>query len=1610
PSAVAADTYDLDGDADTAEDIPFDLAGNTRSIGIVDMGAFEFSGPAMSIDLVADGGTYDFGYVASPAGSSGAITFTINNLGDDVLNLTGGPRIAISGADQGLFSVNDITSTPVSAGGNTTFTIEFQPTSLGLKTANISIDNNSDNNPYTFTIQGTGANPTALGEGDIAFTMLNTFGGEDEFGFVLLQDIGVGTEIWFTDKGWDNGLSQPSTAGEGYLRFVATTALTARTQIRLNRFNLTAYQENTSTPAGNLTMPYGSFDLNSSGDQILAFQGTVTSLAVGDVAVTNFLSAINHDITNQDEGGTEWSLNADGSDQQSELPNTLTNRVNAIALFPGSDALQDNGVYDNGNTHHSGTLSGILSAANDPARWNFQASTLYTSVNPFTANTAPSGLSQTRYSGTGVIRELPADLFGTDTDQIDQITAVDITSLNTISNIGALFFDANDDGIREGDNSEDLGSGSYPLPLTVNRADLDLNRLKLEIDQPAGNSGSFDFANVTDGEATDAGTYSFTVNIIDNALNFDGSDDYVDFPSLVSAGMAPATTNFTLEAWVRTENVGNQTILYIGTTGSDTDVTLKANASDVFVVNSNGHPGPTSSGFLVSNGASPATWHHVAAVYDGTDLSLYVDGILQGSDNTFAFNIDYSVFRIGDSGATGTPWNGDIDEVRIWNIARSPQELRQNATTTVFSHANLVAAYDFNTGNPGNPNAGEDRLEDITPNTTDGILDPSFALTGTTGNWVTSTALQTTGLQKVAMNGQGTGDITAGSTSLSALNSTFFGRVSQGNQGTKVFELTNTGLNDLNVNTISLTNGTEFAISDDQASGGTLSPGETRTITIDYNPTDNNNHTDQVSIDSDDPSSPFSFDIAGTSQIDAALHFDGADDNVNLGNGISYALDDFTWEAWIKPTDVSVSRAIFSKDASGETQPLNVHIMAGGQVKFSSRVEVNSVATLAVDTWYHIAAVREGNTHSLYINGDLDNQNVTTALTLAANTRDVTIGNRVGGDMPFAGTIDGVRIWQVALTEPEIEFSMMNELGGGESDLTAAFRLDEGTIGASNVGTETAIDLTGTYPGNLDIENDDAATGFDFGTADVNASNWITSTVFESDIYIEESVAQLEIENGDNDATDEADNTDFGSIAYDGGTVVRTFNIRNLGGQTLDLLSASAVSVGSTDFSITAQPGQTLASGGLETFDITFDPSSPGVKNATVTITSNDPDEAPYQFAITGTGTGTQNALTFDGTNDFVDVSAITGGHALSDNGDNYTIEAWIQLTAITGNPQTIVSFTNGLTSAEPHLSLMIDATGNLQFFKRNNAAGEALSVVSPNPLTISGEWYHVAISKENNDYRLYVNGQEVASSIGVTTNAGTYNRTRAFIGAGYSADSGGNQIRDYFGGQIDDLKIWNVRRSQTEIIADGLEQLPAVVTNLVAYYNFDETTGTTLNDQTSNAYHGTVFGESGQTAAGSTTTVINLATSPFTGGELVGRTLHIINEIGIGVESQTVSANTTNTITVGTPFSGAPVADVAWAIEYNDPTFNVSDPLNASQSSIALEDGSSNGIAGDGSNSPAVGNSTDFGSLGINSTQDVTYNIVNTGLKSVSVTSVMSGNDGVFNMSSFTPGAIAPG
>ena len=173
------------------------------------------------------------------------------------------------------------------------------------------------------------------------------------------------------------------------------------------------------------------------------------------------------------------------------------------------------------------------------------------------------------------------------------------------------------------------------------------------------------------------------------ALSFDGVDDWVD----MQAAVIPTSGDFTVECWVRCPTAPNslREILSQGSSGNafyiGTDPANNFRLGDTWV--STGLPFPVGG------------WHHLAVVKSSTNTMVYLDGTNRlNKGSAIANPAAASGLRLGRQyGSIGEYWRGQLDEVRIWNEARSAEQLRANMhQPPTGTEPNLAAYWPFREG------------------------------------------------------------------------------------------------------------------------------------------------------------------------------------------------------------------------------------------------------------------------------------------------------------------------------------------------------------------------------------------------------------------------------------------------------------------------------------------------------------------------------------------------------------------------------------------------------------------------------------------------------------------------------------------------------------------------------------------------------------------------------------------------------------------------------------------------------------------------------------------------------------------------------------------------
>ncbi|WP_164490064.1 LamG-like jellyroll fold domain-containing protein [Runella sp. SP2] len=252
---------------------------------------------------------------------------------------------------------------------------------------------------------------------------------------------------------------------------------------------------------------------------------------------------------------------------------------------------------------------------------------------------------------------------------------------------------------------------------------------------------------------------AFTTN---NALNFDGSNDFVSISTTNAANCTSVPLNlgdnFTIEYWFK---------------GSDIRSAVFLKAGNQFISSGYGSAGSythtigfggSSVGVSVGQAATDGNWHHIAMTwqrFDQNGFKSYLDGELVEQKFGMAFPLtafDTGLTLGNNNGSSSTPeyTNGSIDELRIWNVARTQAEIQAGLCGSLsLPQTGLLMYYQFDHGVANGNNTNISKLvNSADPNVYAGTLN-GFALNGSTSNWVAPKSLPTIRYVKAGATGTG---------------------------------------------------------------------------------------------------------------------------------------------------------------------------------------------------------------------------------------------------------------------------------------------------------------------------------------------------------------------------------------------------------------------------------------------------------------------------------------------------------------------------------------------------------------------------------------------------------------------------------------------------------------------------------------------------------------------------------------------------------------------------------------------------------------------------------------------------------------------------------------
>ncbi len=200
-------------------------------------------------------------------------------------------------------------------------------------------------------------------------------------------------------------------------------------------------------------------------------------------------------------------------------------------------------------------------------------------------------------------------------------------------------------------------------------------------------------------------------------------------------------------------------------------------------------------------------------------------------------------------------------------------------------------------------------------------------------------------------------------------------------------------------------------------------------------------------------------------------------------------------------------------------------------------------------------------------------------------------------------------------------------------------------------------------------------------------------------------------------------------------------------------------------------------------------------------------------------------ALSFDGVSAHVTIpaAAVVTGSAVR------TVEMWIYVRIVTPNwSPNHTPFEYGGTSGLQVFAVDMDVFPNMELYVNPGSN----SLYFPTGIT-QDSWFHVAATYDGTMVHAFINGVEQGSK----PPSGALATTSATLYVGSATN------RNYFNGMIDEVRIWNVARSGTQIAQNMSVRLAGTEAGLVGYWRFDEGAGTTARDSSGRGHDATLAG-----------------------------------------------------------------------------------------------------------------------------------------------------------------------
>jgi carboxyl-terminal processing protease len=193
-------------------------------------------------------------------------------------------------------------------------------------------------------------------------------------------------------------------------------------------------------------------------------------------------------------------------------------------------------------------------------------------------------------------------------------------------------------------------------------------------------------------------------------------------------------------------------------------------------------------------------------------------------------------------------------------------------------------------------------------------------------------------------------------------------------------------------------------------------------------------------------------------------------------------------------------------------------------------------------------------------------------------------------------------------------------------------------------------------------------------------------------------------------------------------------------------------------------------------------------------------------------GASTNGVLMLNGKTSYLEVPDSPALHSMS---NAMTIELWFNASSISPSDGEVVSLLRkNIEVGKENFLLRFRTRGSQTAVEFSPGVG--IGTFRATVQFRTNTWYHLAATYDGTNGRIFVNGTSISAAArrGVIT----IDSSKLMVGRGDPEYSGG----EFFAGMLDEIRIWNVARSQSQIQAAAAHSLIGTNQGLVAYWNFD--------------------------------------------------------------------------------------------------------------------------------------------------------------------------------------------